>query len=221
MAIRPRLSCTIFRGGLGRSRRLAHSGTCSALQLGHAASVASSRSRRVWITVLELLPGLFFLAREAAPTTRYFHAMARTRDVRRRRTDCRAARSPLRGPRSCTRSHDAARLSGARRAFLVNPRSDQYSPGYAFREFAAQIARERPGIPAVESVHLGRNAVHRRDARRHFLSDVPAAHVMPTDVAMTWSFIDPPVPLRPVHVPVPARLAASASGQRCSAGSRT
>ena len=39
-----------------------------------------------------------------------------------------------------------------------------------------RIAEKRPRIPAVESLHRRRPAVRRRDARRHFLSDVPAAH---------------------------------------------
>jgi len=73
--------------------------------------------------------------------------------------------------------------------FLVNPHSDQYIAGYAFREFAAQYMRETGGFPQWNPYLYGGMpyiaAMHGDIFYPTFLLRL----VLPTDVAMTWSFI--------------------------------
>jgi hypothetical protein len=77
-------------------------------------------------------------------------------------------------------------LSGG---FLVNPHSDQYIAGFAFREFAAEFMRTNGGFPQWNPFLYGGMpyiaAMHGDIFYPTFLLRL----VMPTDVAMTWSFI--------------------------------
>src|SRR5438552_17687011 len=73
--------------------------------------------------------------------------------------------------------------------FLVNPRSDQYIAGYAFREFAARALRSGQGFPQWNPYLFGGlpyiAAMHGDIFYPTFLLRM----MMPTDAAMTWSFI--------------------------------
>jgi len=73
--------------------------------------------------------------------------------------------------------------------FLVNPHSDQYIAGYAFREFAAQYMRSHGGFPLWNPYLYGGMpyvaAMHGDIFYPTFLLRL----LLPTDVAMTWSFI--------------------------------
>jgi hypothetical protein len=73
--------------------------------------------------------------------------------------------------------------------FLVNPRSDQYIAGYAFREFAAQSLRSGQGFPQWNPYLFGGlpyiAAMHGDIFYPTFLLRM----LVPTDVAMTWGFI--------------------------------
>ena len=73
--------------------------------------------------------------------------------------------------------------------FLVNPRSDQYIAGYAFREFAAGMLRGGEGFPLWNPYLLGGlpyvDAMHGDIFYPTFLLRM----LFPTDVAMTWGMI--------------------------------
>jgi len=73
--------------------------------------------------------------------------------------------------------------------FLVNPRSDQYIAGYAFREFGAASLRAGEGFPLWNPYLFGGMpyiaAMHGDIFYPTFLLRL----VLPTDVAMTWGFI--------------------------------
>jgi hypothetical protein len=73
-------------------------------------------------------------------------------------------------------------------AFLINPRSDQYLAGYAFREFAASSLRAGNGFPQWNPFLQGAlpyiAAMHGDIFYPTFLLRM----VMPTDAAMTWEF---------------------------------
>ncbi len=73
--------------------------------------------------------------------------------------------------------------------FLINPRSDQYKAGYAFREFAASWLRAGHGFPQWNPYFLGGlpyvAAMHGDIFYPTFLLRM----VMPTDRAMTWEFV--------------------------------
>jgi uncharacterized membrane protein len=73
--------------------------------------------------------------------------------------------------------------------FLVNPRSDQYIAGYAFREFAASTLRATGHFPLWNPYLFGGlpyiAAMHGDIFYPTFLLRM----VLPTDVAMTWGFI--------------------------------
>ncbi len=72
--------------------------------------------------------------------------------------------------------------------FLLNPRSDQYKAGYAFREFAAQSLRSGHGFPLWNPFIEGGlpyvAAMHGDIFYPTFLLRM----IMPTDMAMTWEF---------------------------------
>lgn len=72
--------------------------------------------------------------------------------------------------------------------FLMNPRSDQYMGGYAFREFAAQSLKSGHGFPQWNSFIMGGlpyvAAMHGDIFYPTFLLRM----IVPTDVAMTWEF---------------------------------
>ncbi len=73
--------------------------------------------------------------------------------------------------------------------FLVNPNSDQYIAGYAFREFAASTLRATGHFPLWNPYLFGGlpyiAAMHGDVFYPTFLLRM----MMPTDVAMTWGFI--------------------------------
>lgn len=73
--------------------------------------------------------------------------------------------------------------------FLVNPSSDQYIAGYAFREFGASALRDTGGFPLWNPFLFGGMpyvaAMHGDIFYPTFLLRL----VMPTDAAMTWGFI--------------------------------
>lgn len=73
--------------------------------------------------------------------------------------------------------------------FLVNPRSDQYIAGYAFREFAAASLRAGEGFPLWNPYLFGGMpyiaAMHGDIFYPTFLLRL----ILPTDIAMTWGFI--------------------------------
>jgi hypothetical protein len=73
--------------------------------------------------------------------------------------------------------------------FLVNPRSDQYLAGFAFREFAAESLKRTGGFPQWNPYLFGGMpyvaAMHGDIFYPTFLLRL----LMPTDVAMTWAFI--------------------------------
>ena len=74
-------------------------------------------------------------------------------------------------------------------AFLVNPNSDQYIAGYAFRDFAAQSLRAGAGFPQWNPYQFGGMpyvaAMHGDIFYPTFLLRL----LFPTDVAMTWGFV--------------------------------
>jgi hypothetical protein len=73
--------------------------------------------------------------------------------------------------------------------FLVNPKSDQYIAGYAFREFAASTLRSTGHFPLWNPYLFGGlpyiAAMHGDIFYPTFLLRM----ILPTDVAMTWGFI--------------------------------
>jgi hypothetical protein len=73
--------------------------------------------------------------------------------------------------------------------FLINPNSDQYLAGYAFREFAAQSLKSGEGFPLWNPYLFGGlpyvAAMHGDIFYPTFLLRM----ILPTDVAMTWGFI--------------------------------
>ncbi|HKS07163.1 MAG TPA: YfhO family protein [Gemmatimonadaceae bacterium] len=77
-------------------------------------------------------------------------------------------------------------LSGG---FLVNPHSDQYIAGYAFRDYAAQSLRDGNGFPLWNPYLYGGmpyiDAMHGDIFYPTFLLRM----LLPTDIAMTWGMI--------------------------------
>jgi hypothetical protein len=73
--------------------------------------------------------------------------------------------------------------------FLINPRSDQYIAGYAFREFAARSLKSGHGFPLWNPFIEGGlpyvAAMHGDIFYPTFLLRM----ILPTDVAMTWEFV--------------------------------
>jgi hypothetical protein len=73
--------------------------------------------------------------------------------------------------------------------FLVNPLSDQYKAGFAFRDFAAHVMKTTGGFPQWDPYILGGMpyvaAMHGDIFYPTFLLRL----IMPTDVAMTWGMI--------------------------------
>src|SRR5688572_24122376 len=74
-------------------------------------------------------------------------------------------------------------------AFLVNPRSDQYIAGYAFREFAAQSLRAGEGFPQWSPYLFGGMPYIAGMHGDIFYPTFLLRMILPTDVAMTWGFI--------------------------------
>ena len=73
--------------------------------------------------------------------------------------------------------------------FLVNPRSDQYIAGYAFREFAASSLRAGEGFPLWNPYLFGGMPYIAAMHGDIFYPTFLLRMVLPTDVAMTWGFI--------------------------------
>lgn len=73
--------------------------------------------------------------------------------------------------------------------FLVNPRSDQYIAGYAFRDFAASTLKATGGFPQWNPYVFGGlpyiSAMHGDIFYPTFLLRL----ILPTDLAMTWGMI--------------------------------
>lgn len=73
--------------------------------------------------------------------------------------------------------------------FLVNPFSDQYIAGYAFRDFAAQSLRAGNGFPLWNPYLFGGVPFVAGMGGDIFYPTFLLRMVLPTDVAMTWGFI--------------------------------
>jgi hypothetical protein len=73
--------------------------------------------------------------------------------------------------------------------FLVNPHSDQYLAGYPFRQFAAAMLHQTGHFPLWNPYVMGGVPFVDAMAGDIFYPTFLLRAVMPTDVAMTWSFI--------------------------------
>ncbi len=73
--------------------------------------------------------------------------------------------------------------------FLVNPNSDQYIAGYAFRHFAAESLRETGGFPLWNPYLFGGMPYVAGMHGDIFYPTFILRMLMPTDMAMTWGFI--------------------------------
>ncbi len=86
----------------------------------------------------------------------------------------------------CTLSLAYPALSGQ---FLVNPHSDQYIAGYAFREFAASTLRATGHFPLWNPYLFGGMPYIAAMHGDIFYPTFLLRMILPTDVAMTWGFI--------------------------------
>lgn len=73
--------------------------------------------------------------------------------------------------------------------FLVNPRSDQFLAGYAFREFGAASLRAGHGFPLWNPYLFGGMPYVAAMHGDIFYPTFLLRMIMPTDIAMTWSFM--------------------------------
>ncbi|HEV8362583.1 MAG TPA: hypothetical protein VGQ52_03615 [Gemmatimonadaceae bacterium] len=73
--------------------------------------------------------------------------------------------------------------------FLINPNSDQYIAGYAFRDFAAQSLRSGEGFPLWNPYLYGGMPYVAAMHGDIFYPTFLLRMFLPTDVAMTWGFI--------------------------------
>ena len=73
--------------------------------------------------------------------------------------------------------------------FLVNPASDQWYAGYPFREFAAQSLRSGHGFPLWNPYLMGGMPYVAAMHGDIFYPTFLLRMILPTDVAMTWSFM--------------------------------
>src|SRR5262245_41733737 len=85
----------------------------------------------------------------------------------------------------CTLALAYPALSGQ---FLVNPRSDQFIAGYAFREFAASQLRAGHGFPQWNPYLFGGMPYVAAMHGDVFYPTFLLRMVLPTDQAMTWGF---------------------------------
>lgn len=74
-------------------------------------------------------------------------------------------------------------------SFLVNPNSDQYIAGYAFREFAASTLRATGHFPLWSPYLFGGMPYIAAMHGDIFYPTFLLRMIMPTDMAMTWGFI--------------------------------
>ena len=86
----------------------------------------------------------------------------------------------------CTLSLAYPALAGK---FLVNPSSDQYVAGYAFREFAASTLRATGHFPLWNPYLFGGMPYIAAMHGDIFYPTFLLRMILPTDVAMTWGFI--------------------------------
>ncbi|HKC81002.1 MAG TPA: YfhO family protein [Gemmatimonadaceae bacterium] len=86
----------------------------------------------------------------------------------------------------CTLSLAYPALAGR---FLVNPHSDQYIAGYAFREFAASTLRATGHFPLWNPYLFGGMPYIAAMHGDIFYPTFLLRMLLPTDVAMTWGFI--------------------------------
>jgi hypothetical protein len=86
----------------------------------------------------------------------------------------------------CTLSLAYPALAGR---FLVNPHSDQYIAGYAFREFAASTLKATGHFPLWNPYLFGGLPYVAAMHGDIFYPTFLVRMVLPTDVAMTWGFI--------------------------------
>ena len=120
-------------------------------------------------------------------------ARARTRDL----IDARAELTPYEPQRAglwATLTYLVASLVLGAPAltgqFLVNPRSDQYIAGYAFREFAAAQLRAGHGFPLWNPyLYGGLPYVAAMHGDEFYPPSLLLRFLLRTDVAMTWEFI--------------------------------
>jgi hypothetical protein len=73
--------------------------------------------------------------------------------------------------------------------FLVNPASDQYIAGFAFRDFAAQALRAGHSIPEWNPYMFGGLPYVAAMHGDIFYPTALLRLILPTDVAMTWGFV--------------------------------
>ena len=73
--------------------------------------------------------------------------------------------------------------------FLVNPSSDQFNAGYSFREFAAASLKSGHGIPLWNPYLMGGMPYVAAMHGDIFYPTFLLRMFLPTDVAMTWSFL--------------------------------
>ncbi len=73
--------------------------------------------------------------------------------------------------------------------FLINPNSDQYIAGFAFREFAAQSLKSGEGFPLWNPYLYGGMPYVAAMHGDIFYPTFLLRMLMPTDMAMTWGFI--------------------------------
>jgi len=78
--------------------------------------------------------------------------------------------------------------------FLAGPNSDQFVAGYAFREFGASVLRATGGFAQWNPYLFGGMPYIAAMHGDIFYPTFLLRMVMPTDVAMTWSFILPSCP---------------------------
>ena len=76
-----------------------------------------------------------------------------------------------------------------RGAFLVNPHSDQYIAGFAFREFAARSLRAGHGFPLWNPFQFGGMPYVAAMHGDIFYPTFLLRMIMPTDIAMTFGFV--------------------------------
>src|SRR5438093_7092303 len=86
----------------------------------------------------------------------------------------------------CTLALGFPALAGG---FLVSPHSDQYLAGFGFREFAASQLKAGKGIPLWDPYLYGGVPYVAGMAGDIFYPTFLLRAALPTDVAMTWSFI--------------------------------
>ena len=86
----------------------------------------------------------------------------------------------------CTLILGLPALSGG---FLVSPHSDQFIAGYAFREFAASSLKAGHGVPLWNPYLMGGAPYVAAMAGDIFYPTFLLRMIMPTDLAMTWSFM--------------------------------